>query len=85
MEQDPSRQRLFSHPSGHFILLTKDGAAVHFQVDGQNRVHILRKLEDVDFKATGDGLRADGWRCVGPGFEYQWVLDAPEPPQSPAF
>ena len=85
MEQDLSRQRLFSHPGGNFILLTQGGTAVQFQVDGQHRVRILRKLEDVDFKATGDGLRADGWRCVGPGTEYSWVLEAPEPPHSPEF
>lgn len=85
MEKDPSRQRLFAHASGHFILLTKDGAAVQFHVDGQNRVRIVRKLEGVDFKSTGDGLKADGWRCVGPGEEYSWVLDAPAPPQAPEF
>ncbi len=85
MEQDLSRQRLFSHPGGSFILLTKDGAAVQFQVDGQRRVRILRKLEDVDFKATGDGLLAEGWRCAGPGTEYTWVLKAPKPQQSPEF
>jgi hypothetical protein len=77
MTRDPSQQRLFQHSSGHLILLTKDGEAVHFQVDGRGQVRILRKLHDVDFQATGDGLRADGWRCTGPGIEYSWVLEAP--------
>lgn len=85
MEKDPGSQRLFEHPAGHCILLAKDGRAVQFQVDGQGRVRIVRKLSDVDFKATGDGLRAEGWRCVGPGMEYAWVLDAPAPPDSPNF
>jgi hypothetical protein len=83
MASDPSRQRLFEHPSGHLLLLTKDGAAVHFQVDGQQQIRILRKLDGVDFKATGDGLLADGWRCVGPGLEYSRVLAAPAPDENP--
>jgi hypothetical protein len=77
MATDLSSQRLFEHPSGNYILLTKTGLAVHFYVDRHQQVWIRRKLENVDFNATGDGLKADGWRCIGPGNEFNWVLEAP--------
>jgi hypothetical protein len=76
MEADPARQRLFAHPAGHCILLHKDGVAVQFQVDARQRVRVVRRLTGVDFAATGRGLKAGGWRCVGPGLEFSWVLDS---------
>jgi len=61
---------------GNYILLTKQGQAVFFQIDEQNRAEIRETLENVDFQATGTMLKKEGWRCVGPGIEYNRVLGA---------
>ena len=69
-------QRLFQHASGHYVLLTKAGKAVSFRVDDQESAHVLEKLEDVDFKATGTQLKKEGWKCIGPGVEFEKLLEA---------
>jgi len=74
MKNKAGTQRLFRLGREQFVLLTKAGQAVAFEVDHQNRVHIRERLEGVDFKATGTLLKREGWQCVGPGFEYDWVL-----------
>ena len=71
-----STQRLFECVGGNYILLTKQGQAVFFQIDEQNRAEIRETLENVDFQATGAMLKKEGWRCVGPGIEYNRVLGA---------
>jgi hypothetical protein len=73
MQIEPSNQRLFQKGQ-HYVLLNKEGKAVQFRLDSKNDVQVEELLEDVDFKATGDGLRADGWKCVGPGIEYEELL-----------
>lgn len=68
-------QRVFQHTSGRYILLTKAGKAVSFRVDERDRIHVLEELEGVDFKATGTQLKKEGWRCIGPGVEFERLLD----------
>ncbi|MCK4486497.1 MAG: hypothetical protein KAU38_07035 [Desulfobacterales bacterium] len=75
-ESKLSTQRLFQYVGGNYILLTKEGQAVFFQVDEQNWAKISDTLKDVDFRATGTMLKKAGWRCVGPGVEYNLVLGA---------
>ena len=67
-------QRVFQHTSGRYILLTKAGKAVSFRVDGRDRIHVLEELEGVDFKATGTQLKKEGWRCIGPGLEFDTLF-----------
>ncbi len=67
-------QRVFQHTSGRYILLTKAGKAVSFRVDEQDRIHVLEELEGVDFKATGTQLKKEGWRCIGPGIEFDMLF-----------
>ena len=67
-------QRVFEHASGRYILLTKAGREVSFWVDERDRIHVLEELEDVDFKATGTHLKKEGWRCIGPGIEFDTLL-----------
>jgi len=67
-------QRVFQHSSGRYILLTKAGKAVSFWVDERERAHVLKELEGVDFKATGTQLKKEGWRCIGPGLEFERLL-----------
>ncbi len=76
MNSKAGTQRLFQNVGGNYILLTKAGQAVSFHMDEQSRVQIKETLEGVDFKATGTALKKEGWRCVGPGLEYDWVLRA---------
>ncbi len=73
MKTEPSNQRLFQKGQ-NYVLLNKEGKAVQFRLDSKNDIQVEELLEDVDFKATGDGLRADGWKCVGPGIEYEELL-----------
>lgn len=68
-------QRVFQHANGRYILLTKAGTAVSFRVDEQDAVHVLEKLEGVDFKATGTQLKKEGWKCIGPGIEFSRLLE----------
>jgi hypothetical protein len=71
-------QRVFQHADGRYILLTKGGRAVSFYVDEGDAVHVLEKLEDVDFKATGTQLKREGWKCIGPGLEFNRRLEGEE-------
>jgi len=68
-------QRVFQHTSGRYILLTKAGKAVSFRVDERYGIHVLEELEGVDFKATGTQLKKEGWRCIGPGIEFDALLN----------
>jgi hypothetical protein len=68
-------QRVFRHTSGRYILLTKAGKAVSFWVDEQERAHVLEELKGVDFKATGTLLKKEGWQCIGPGVEFEKLLE----------
>jgi len=68
-------QRVFQHADGRHILLTKAGKAVSFWIDEQDAVHVLEKLEGVDFKATGTQLKKEGWKCIGPGIEFDRRLE----------
>lgn len=78
MDSRLSSQRLFQRSDEHFILLSKDGRAVFFELNERDGVVVRGSLKDVDFKATGTMLRKEGWRCVGPGLEYEWVLRSGE-------
>ena len=84
MDSRLSRQRVFQRGDDQFILLTKDGQAVFFEMNERDGVVIRGSLEDVDFKATGTMLRKEGWRCVGPGLEYEWVLRSGQKDKAPA-
>ena len=75
MEITPGTQRLFQHINGRHILLSKAGIAVSFRIDEKDQVHIAKRLENVDFKATGAQLKKEGWKCVGPGMEYALLLE----------
>ena len=48
--------------------------AVSFRVDERDRIHVLEDLEGVDFKATGTQLKKEGWRCIGPGIEFDTLF-----------
>ena len=74
-EHKLKNQRVFQHTSGRYILLTKAGKAVSFWVDEQDRAHVLDELAGVDFKATGTQLKKEGWRCIGPGVEFERLLE----------
>jgi len=75
METTPGTQRLFQHINGRHILLSKAGIAVFFRIDEKDQIHIAKRLENVDFKATGAQLKKEGWKCVGPGMEYALLLE----------
>jgi hypothetical protein len=70
-----SSQRLFQYGSERFVLLTTDGVAVAFRVGEDQQIHVIDRQVGVDFQATGDALKQDGWRCVGPGLEYSRLLE----------
>jgi len=72
---NPGAQRLFQHANGGCVLLVKSGGAVSFWIDDNNGAHVIERLKDVNFRATGTQLKKDGWRCVGPGLEFSWLLD----------
>ena len=75
MKTTPGTQRLFQHIKGKYVLLSKAGVAVSFWIDEENQVQVAERLNDVDFKATGTRLKKEGWKCVGPGMEYAWLLE----------
>lgn len=75
MKTTPGTQRLFQHINGRHILLSKAGIAVSFRIDEKDQIHIAKRLENVDFKATGAQLKKEGWKCVGPGMEYALLLE----------
>jgi hypothetical protein len=72
---NPGTQRLFQHPNGGYVLLSKFGQAVSFWFDPKEQLQVKERFEDVDFKATGSQLKQEGWRCVGPGLEFSWLLE----------
>ncbi|MBW2569697.1 MAG: hypothetical protein JRD93_12300 [Deltaproteobacteria bacterium] len=68
-------RRVFQHISGCYILLTKAGKAVSFLVNNErDRIHVLEEMEGVDFNATGTQLKKEGWRCIGPGIEFEGLF-----------
>ena len=69
-------QRVFRHASGRYILLTKAGKGISFWIDQQQQAHVLEELEGVDFKATGTWLKKQGWQCIGPGLEFEELLES---------
>ncbi len=69
-ENKLKNQRVFQNASGRHILLTKAGRAVSFRIDEQDKLHVLEEVEGVDFNATGTQLKKEGWRCIGPGIEF---------------
>ena len=71
---DPASQRLFRFGGGRHVLLARDGRAVTFRLAPDGTVRVGERLEGVDFRASGDQLVRDGWRCVGPGLEYAELL-----------
>jgi hypothetical protein len=76
MKEKLGTQRVFQHADGRYILLTKAGKAVSFWIDEQGAIHVLEELEGVDFKATGTQLKKEGWKCIGPGVEFDRLLDS---------
>lgn len=76
MKTTPGTQRLFQHINGKYVLLSKAGVAVAFRIDEKDQIQIVERLNDVDFKATGSQLKKEGWKCVGPGMEYAWLLES---------
>jgi len=78
MKTSPGTQRLFESIDGRYVLLSKAGVAVSFWIDEQNQVQLVQRLSDVDFKATGTQLKREGWKCVGPGMAYAWLLEDQE-------
>ena len=80
---DPASQRLFRFAGGRFVLIAKSGRAVAFRVDANGDPEVIERMDEVDFKATGDLLIAGGWHCIGPGLEYAVLLAAPERPGGP--
>ena len=74
-ENKLKNQRVFQHQSGRYILLTKAGKAISFWIDERECAHILEELDGVDFKATGTWLKKEGWHCIGPGVEFEKMLE----------
>jgi len=75
MKEKSGTQRVFQHADGRYILLTKAGRAVSFWIDEQDAVRVLQELKSVDFKATGTQLKKEGWKCIGPGIEFDRLLE----------
>ncbi len=67
-------QRLFKKGGNNYVLLHKSGTAVAFRLDSEGDVHIVDRQTEVSFRSTGLALIEDGWKCVGPGLEYSWLL-----------
>lgn len=78
----PGRQRLFQDGSGRYVLLHKAGIAVSFRLADDGTVQVVERIEGVDFKATGNGLKRDGWTCIGPGMAYARLLDDTDLPSA---
>ncbi len=74
MEFSPGTQRLFQDGTGRRVLLHKAGIAVSFWLDENDTVHIVDRIEGIDFTETGLQLIHDGWKCIGPGMTYAWLL-----------
>ena len=71
----PGQQRLFQDRAGRCILLHKAGIAVSFMKDEDGTVHVVERIEGIDFKATGSQLKRDGWTCIGPGMAFARLLE----------
>jgi len=71
----PGHQRLFQDSAGRCVLLHKAGIAVSFWLDSDNTVHVVEKIEGIDFKETGTQLKREGWKCIGPGMAYAWLIE----------
>ena len=71
----PGNQRLFQDRAGRRVLLHKAGIAVSFWLDENDIVHLVERIEGIDFKETGTQLKRDGWTCVGPGMAYAGLLE----------
>ena len=78
VENSPGRQRLFQDQEGRSVLLHKAGIAVSFWIEQDHTVRVVERVEGIDFKETGTRLKRDGWRCIGPGMEYAWLLEETE-------
>jgi len=74
VEISPGLQRLFQDPSGRCVLLHKTGIAVSFWLDEDGSVHVVDRIEGIDFKETGSQLIREGWKCIGPGMDYAWLI-----------
>jgi len=75
VEISPGHQRLFQDRGGNCILLHKTGIAVSFRLDEKSAVRVVDRLEGIDFKATGNQLIREGWKCIGPGLAYAKLLE----------
>jgi len=78
VKHSPGNQRLFQDRTGRCILLQKTGIAISFWLDEANAVHVVERIEGIDFTATGNQLRREGWKCVGPGMAYTRLLEDPD-------
>ena len=67
-------QRIFQKGVNNFLLLHKKGKVIAFQLDENGNANVVDRQNDINFKLTGRALINDGWRCVGPGLEYSWLL-----------
>ncbi|WP_319521865.1 hypothetical protein [uncultured Desulfosarcina sp.] len=75
VEISPGRQRLFQDGTGRCVLLHKAGIAVSFSLGEGDAVCVVDRLEGIDFKETGNQLIREGWKCIGPGLEYAWLIE----------
>jgi hypothetical protein len=73
MKSKEDSQRLFQKGAHNFVLLNTEGQVVAFPME--DKIKIINRQSDVDFKSTGNALRADGWQCIGPGLEYSWLFE----------
>jgi len=75
VETSPGHQRLFQDKSGRCVLLHKTSVAVSFWLDEDGAVHVVDRIEGIDFKETGSQLIREGWRCIGPGMDYAGLIE----------
>ena len=75
VETSQGHQRLFQDKSGRCVLLHKAGIAVSFWLDKDGAVHVVDRIEGIDFKETGSQLIREGWRCIGPGMDYAGLIE----------
>jgi len=76
----PGQQRLFQDRSGRRVLLHKTGIAVSFWIDEDKAVHVVDRIEGIDFKETGNQLIREGWKCIGPGMDYAGLIEKTDGP-----
>jgi hypothetical protein len=74
LQISPGMQRLFRNERNQYILLHKAGIAVSFWIGEGGVIRVGERLAGVEFKATGSRLKKEGWKCVGPGMNYSWLL-----------